>query len=75
MFASAVPEKLMEKMGKIYIGKPVKTKSRKELLATIRPSQQQYLREDWGDLPDGWKPRKPLSVLKAEALSIQQFAV
>ncbi|MCI0335962.1 MAG: B12-binding domain-containing radical SAM protein [Acidobacteria bacterium] len=70
MFASAVPEKLMEKMGKIYVGKPIKTKTRKELLATVRPNQLQYLREDCGDLPDGWKPAgKSLEVLKAEVLS------
>lgn len=54
MFASAMPEWLMEKMGKIYIGKPLKTKSRKELLATIKPHQWKFLREDNGDLPDGW---------------------
>jgi hypothetical protein len=54
MFASAMPEWLMEKMGKIYVGKPLKTKTRKELLATIKPNQWQYLREDNGDLPDGW---------------------
>jgi radical SAM superfamily enzyme YgiQ (UPF0313 family) len=57
MFASAMPEKLMAKMGKIYPGKPLKTKSRKELLATIRPNHLQYLREDCGDLPEGYKPR------------------
>jgi radical SAM superfamily enzyme YgiQ (UPF0313 family) len=51
MFASALPEKLMEKMGKIYIGKPIKGKTRKELLASIRPNQWQYLREDNGDMP------------------------
>jgi len=54
MFASAMPEWLMEKMGKIYVGKPLKTKTRKELLATIKPHQWKYLREDNGDLPDGW---------------------
>jgi radical SAM superfamily enzyme YgiQ (UPF0313 family) len=69
-FAGAMPEGLMAKMGKIYIGKPMKTKSRKELLATIRPNQWQYLREDNGDLPDGWKPAgKSLDVLKREVLS------
>lgn len=68
-FAGALPESLMAKMGKIYPGKPLKTKSRKELLETIRPNQQQYLREDCGDLPAGWKPAKPLNVLKAEVLS------
>jgi radical SAM superfamily enzyme YgiQ (UPF0313 family) len=68
-FASALPEGLMAKMGKIYPGTPLKTKTRKELLATIRPNQWQYLREDCGDLPDGWKAKKPLAVLKQEVLS------
>src|SRR5262249_30121431 len=57
MFASACPEKMMEKMGKIYIGKPMKTKTRKELLESIRPNYWQYLREDCGDLPEGYGPR------------------
>jgi hypothetical protein len=52
MFASALPESLMEKMGKIYIGKPLKIKSRKELLATVRPNQRRFLRPDTGDLPE-----------------------
>lgn len=70
MFASALPEELMARMGKIYFGKPLKTKSRKELLELIKPNQQQYLREDCGDLPSGWKPAgRPLDVLKAEVLS------
>jgi radical SAM superfamily enzyme YgiQ (UPF0313 family) len=70
MFASAVPESLMTRMGKIYPSKPLKTKSRKELLATIRPSQLQFLREDCGDLPAGWSPPgKSLEVLKAEVLA------
>jgi radical SAM superfamily enzyme YgiQ (UPF0313 family) len=51
MFASAFPESLMAKMGKIYIGKQFKVKSRQELLATIRPSQRRFLRPDTGDLP------------------------
>jgi hypothetical protein len=56
MFASALPEKMMERMGKIYIGKPLKTKNRKELLASIRPNYRQYLRPDTGDMPDGYTP-------------------
>jgi radical SAM superfamily enzyme YgiQ (UPF0313 family) len=68
LFASALPEELMARMGKIYPGKPLKTKTRRELLATIRPNQWQYLREDCGDLPDGWKPTgKSLDVLKQES--------
>ncbi len=62
MFASALPEKLMAKLGKIYLGKPFKVKSRKELLATIRPNQQKFLRADNGDLPDGWQPYKPANI-------------
>jgi hypothetical protein len=56
MFASAAPESLMARMGKIYRGKPITSKTRRELLATLRPSQLGYLREDNGDLPDGWAP-------------------
>jgi hypothetical protein len=37
MFAGALPEGLMSKMGKIYRGKPVRVKSRKELLAATCP--------------------------------------
>lgn len=69
MFSEALPERLMGKWGKIYQGKSFQVKTRKELLATIRPAQWQYLREDNGDLPDGWKPHKPLQVLKSEILS------
>lgn len=56
MFASALPESLMAKMGKIYLGRPLTIKSRQELLATIKPHQHQYLRADTGDMPPGWTP-------------------
>lgn len=56
MFASALPESWMEKMGKIYVGKPIKTLNRKELLETIRPNHWKHLRPDTGDMPDGWTP-------------------
>ena len=52
MFANALPEKLMAGMGKIHIGRPINVKTRKELLATIKPHQHQFLRADCGDLPD-----------------------
>ena len=58
MFASALPERLMGKMGRIYVGKPITVKTRKELLATIKPHQWQYLRADCGDLPDNM-PKDP----------------
>jgi hypothetical protein len=59
MFASALPESLMGRMGKIYIGKPVKVKTRKELLATVKPSMRQHLRPDTGDMPDVEMPKPP----------------
>jgi len=52
MFSSALSEKRLAKMGKIYMGKPLKTKTRKELLATLKPKMRQHLRADNGDLPD-----------------------
>jgi hypothetical protein len=54
MFTNILPERLMEKMGKIYRGRPLAVKSRRELLATIKPQHWKYLREDNGDLPDSW---------------------
>jgi radical SAM superfamily enzyme YgiQ (UPF0313 family) len=52
MFSSTIPEKHLAKMGKIYLGKPLKTKTRKELIASIKPHYWQYLRRDNGDVPD-----------------------
>ncbi|HLQ78277.1 MAG TPA: radical SAM protein [Terriglobia bacterium] len=61
MFANALPEWLMAKMGKIYMGKKLHIKTRKELLATIKPSQYQHLRADTGDLPDSADKGNPTS--------------
>jgi hypothetical protein len=66
LFSSALPEWLMDKMGKIYRGRPLRIKTRKELLATIKPHHWKHLREDNGDLPDGWQPHQadpPLRIL------------
>ena len=52
MFASALPEPFMGKLGRIHIGRPLAIKTRKELLATIKPSQWKYLRPDNGDMPE-----------------------
>jgi hypothetical protein len=72
LFASALPEWLMAKMGKIYFGKPMTVKTRKDLLATIKPQHWKHLRPDNGDLPDGWEAvaataetQSPLRVLGA----------
>jgi len=59
MFAGALPESLMGRMGKIYIGKPFHVKTRKELLATVKPSMRQHLRPDTGDMPEGEMPKPP----------------
>lgn len=53
MFSGIVSEKRLERMGKIYIGKRLKAKTRKELIASLRPNYLQFLRADNGDLPDG----------------------
>jgi len=52
MFANALPEVLMARMGKIHLGRKLNIKTRKELLATIKPHQHQYLRPDTGDTPE-----------------------
>jgi hypothetical protein len=52
MFAGAMSEKRLAKMGKIYKPQPLKTKSRKELIAGLKPKMRQYFRPDNGDLPE-----------------------
>ena len=59
MFSGAISEERLAQMGKIYQGKPLKTKSRKELIAALRPNYWQYLRPDNGDLPEGFTPHLP----------------
>jgi hypothetical protein len=71
MFASVLPESLMDRMGKIYVGKPLHVKTRKELLATVKPSMRQHLRPDTGDMPDGTPPpsaRAPFIPLVPQAV-------
>jgi hypothetical protein len=43
-------------MGKIYRGKPLKVKTRKELIASLKPKDWRYLRADNGDLPMEYAP-------------------
>lgn len=54
MFASALPESLIQRMGRIYRPKPLAIKSRKELLAAVKPHHWKHLRADNGDLPEGY---------------------
>ena len=52
MFAGVAPETVLRGMGKIHVGKPLATKNRRELLASLRPNYLKYLRADNGDLPE-----------------------
>jgi radical SAM superfamily enzyme YgiQ (UPF0313 family) len=65
MFSSALPEKMMGRLGKIYTGKPIKVRTRKELIAGLKPHYLQYLREDNGDLPADYIPQARQNVQKA----------
>ena len=56
MFSGALSEKRLQKMGKIYEGRPMVTKTRKELIASVKPHYWQYLRPDNGDLPEEYTP-------------------
>jgi len=52
MFSDLLSEKNLDRMGKIYSGKPIQVKSRLELIAGLKPQHLQYLRADNGDLPE-----------------------
>ena len=52
MFAGLVPERILQGMGKIHVGKPVVSKSRRELIASLRPNHLKHLRADNGDMPE-----------------------
>lgn len=52
MFARVLPETLLQRWGKIYKGKRLQTKDRRQLLASLRSNYIQYLRRDTGDVPD-----------------------
>lgn len=71
MFSSLIPEKFLGRMGKIYIGRPLKTKTRRELIASLKPHYWQYLRADNGDLPEGYDPPiRPLTRNAQEDLRV-----
>ena len=52
MFAGVAPERILQSVGKIYVGKPLLSKSRRELVASLRPNHLKHLRADNGDLPE-----------------------
>jgi len=51
MFAGVAPERILQRIGKIHVGKPLAAKSRRELIASLRPNYLKHLRADNGDLP------------------------
>jgi len=52
MFAGVAPERILRSIGKIHVGKPLAPKSRRELIASLRPNFLKHLRADNGDLPE-----------------------
>jgi hypothetical protein len=52
MFAGVAPETVLRGMGKIHVGKPLATRNRRELIASLRPNYLKYLWADNGDLPE-----------------------
>jgi hypothetical protein len=69
MFSGAISEKRLARMGKIYTGKPLKTKNRAELIASLKPKDLQYLRADNGDLPEGYIPETEIKGRSLEVLA------
>ena len=55
MFTSALPERAIVQLGKLHPGQVVRSKSRKELLASVRRNYWRHFRADCGDLPNGWE--------------------
>jgi hypothetical protein len=70
LFASALPEWLMAKMGKIYLGQPINVKTRKELLKTIKPAMRQFVRADTGDIPEDYVSPPPAEEKKRSFIEL-----
>jgi radical SAM superfamily enzyme YgiQ (UPF0313 family) len=76
MFANAVPERVMEKLGKLHAPRPLKIKTRRELLETIRPHHRRYIRQDTGDIPNGFLDEaRDDSAPQGERLPVVSLAV
>ena len=70
MFSGAISERQLARMGKIYLGQPLKTKTRKELIASLKPVHLSYLREDNGDLPENYVPRAFAATATSKSLPV-----
>ncbi len=72
MFSGLFSEKTLARLGKIYVGRPLKTKTRRELIASLKPHYWQYLRADNGDLPEGYTPpAHPVAQTSKEDLRVK----
>jgi hypothetical protein len=72
MFSGVIPEKILARPGKIYLGRPLKIKTRRELIASLKPHYWQYLRPDNGDLPEGYTPpSRPAAQIPEEDLLVK----
>jgi hypothetical protein len=49
MFSGLFSEKWLGQRGKIYLGRPIQTKSRRELILSVPPKYRPYFRADNGD--------------------------
>jgi hypothetical protein len=58
MFAGVAPETILQRIGKIHVGKPLAVKNRRELLASLRPNYLKHLHADNGDVPEEWRGYK-----------------
>jgi radical SAM superfamily enzyme YgiQ (UPF0313 family) len=54
MFAGVAPERILQATGKIHAGKPLASKTRRELIASLRPNYLKHLRADNGDMPEDY---------------------
>lgn len=70
MFSGALSEKTLARMGKIYPGQPLKTKTRAELIATLKPKDWQHFRADNGDLPQNFTPPPDSRVSRSLPLAV-----
>ncbi len=69
-FSSALPERLMYTMGKLYEGRPLQIKTRAELLAALRPNYWKFLREDNGDIPTSGTTASVQPRVRDDAISV-----
>ena len=72
MFSGVVPERLLARYGKVYVGRLGATKSRRELIAAVRPAFQRFFRPDADEAParDGPPSAKPPLMTAAEASGV-----